>query len=441
MAEKDLYLWAENTTYNSGAVTVIKYKTGTSRNLAGVCFKISVVSGNFPAVEDSGSTYQLSDCVDQAKQGTNFSGAAADIYSADGNKWVLCSGNSSKNIITLAGTVGLTSSDTGTNVLAYLYGGEYTIVSILSASDSSAQSYTTKGWTSQVGNPNPNNAPTEITFTEVEGLTAGHIGKVGTLATTDADVGDTHTYTLTTTGGAAHASLEIGGASSDEVHVKSSATIAEQDYTFKITTNDGNGGTFSKDFTVTFSAAGGGDVTQTITVPPESWDWISFYVEITELADIVVESGSSDLDIIKTKNYFATHYGEYNVGYGWFPADISADLNIGQMFQYKNLSTEEKVLKVTGSVPSSLDLVIVGPEVWSWVGFCNLDGDEDIAQVFSGSGFAANTLIKKLKSYVQGEETFTTYYENFGWFPSTFKLRNGEGYQIKNMGSDITINL
>ena len=156
MAEKDLYLWAENTTYNSGAVTVIKYKTGTSRNLAGVCFKISVVSGNFPAVEDSGSTYQLSDCVDLAKQGTNFSGAAADIYSSAGNKWVLCSGNSSKNIITLAGTVGLTSSDTGTNVLAYLYGGEYTVDSILSASDSSAQSYTTKGWTYEVGNPNPN---------------------------------------------------------------------------------------------------------------------------------------------------------------------------------------------------------------------------------------------------------------------------------------------
>ena len=84
----DLYLWAENTTYNSGEVTVIKYQTG-SQNLAGISFKISVDSGNFPDVVDSGSTYQLSDCVNQAKQGTNFPGAAADIYSAgeSGNKW------------------------------------------------------------------------------------------------------------------------------------------------------------------------------------------------------------------------------------------------------------------------------------------------------------------------------------------------------------------
>lgn len=251
----DLYLWTESTTFGGNPVTAIKYQTG-SHNLAGVCFKVNIVSGNFPAVEDSGNVYQLSDCVDQAKQGTNFPGAHADIYRSGelGNKWELCSGNAATGIVTLAGTVGLSSSTNNTKVLAYLYGGSYTINEIYSASDSSAQSYTAKDWTYQVGNPN--SAPTEITFTPESALTAGHTGKVGTLYTEDANDGDTHTYTITTTSGGTHASLEIGGANSDEVHVKSGVTIEAQEYTFKITTDDGNGGTFSEDFTVTFSAAG-----------------------------------------------------------------------------------------------------------------------------------------------------------------------------------------
>lgn len=249
----DLYLWTESTTYDGNPVTAIKYQTG-SHNLAGVCFKVNIVSGNFPAVEDSGNVYQLSDCVDQAKQGTNFPGAHADIYSSGetGNKWELCSGNAAKGIVTLAGTVGLSSSTTNTKVLAYLYGGSYTISEIYSASNSSAQSYTAKDWTYSVGNPN--SAPTDITFTPVSELTAGHTGKVGTLSTEDANEGDTHTYTLASTSGGTHASLEI--INTNEVHVKTSATIEAKDYTFNITTEDANGGTFSKNFTVTFSAAG-----------------------------------------------------------------------------------------------------------------------------------------------------------------------------------------
>ena len=119
-----------------------------------------------------------------------------------------------------------------------------------------------------------NAAPTAITFTEEEGLTAGHTGKVGTLATTDADGSDSHTYTLTTTGGAAHASLEIKNA--NEVHVKSGVTLtAETPYTFKITTNDGNGGTYSDDtFSVTFSAVGGGGVTEVTLTLSSGWNMI-----------------------------------------------------------------------------------------------------------------------------------------------------------------------
>ena len=287
---------------------------------------------------------------------------------------------------------------------------------------------------------NVNEVPISITFTAVDDLDTNHEGSVGSFTTSDQDAGDSHTYTVVNTDDTEHATFEIK--ENNEIHIKSDVTLEAQEYTFKITTEDSGGLTLSNDtFSVTFSEGSSGVVTQTITVPPESWDWISFSVEITELADIVIESGSADLDIIKTKDYFATHYGEYGVGYGWFPADIDADMKIGQMFQYKNLASVDKVIRLTGLVPSSFELVIEGPDVWSWVGFCKLDGDVEIAQVFTGTSYAGDTLIKKLTSYVEGEETFTTYYEGYGWFPSAFKLRNGEGYQIKNMGSNITINL
>jgi hypothetical protein len=276
----NLYLWTENTSFGTrssasdasvgaaGSVTVIKYQTDGTNDLAGVAFKITIDSGTFPSVEDSGNTYQLSDCVNQAKQGKTFAHEEgqssvetgvpenADIYgnTSAGNKWGLCSGNATSRIITLAGVTGLKSSDNGTNILAYLYGGHYSIESILSASDSNAKSYAAESWTFQVGNPNPNSAPTDITFTAVSNLTTDLTGSIGTLATTDSDSGDTHTYTLSAADGDETAPpFEIKN--TNEVHVISGVPLTAATYSFKITTSDGNGGTYSEDFSVTISAA------------------------------------------------------------------------------------------------------------------------------------------------------------------------------------------
>jgi hypothetical protein len=423
----DLYLWAENATYNSGEVTVIKYQTG-SQNLAGISFKISVDSGDFPDVVDSGSTYQLSDCVNQAKQGTNFPGAAADIYSAEGNKWVLCSGNSSKNIITLAGTVGLSSSDSGTNVLAYLYGGSYSIDSILSAANSSAQSYTSQGWTYKV--ENPNNAPTEITFTPESELTAGHTGKVGTLATTDADVGDTHTYTLTTTGGAAHATLEIGGANSDEVHVKSTATIAAQDYTFKITTNDGNGGTFSKDFTVTFSAAGGGgggDVTQTITLSP-GYSWKSIYIDIEgQLINNVIKPTSSAASMqglfVKNTSSSATYVNTLGK---FMPPNLI--LSNSSMYKFNNPIDTDITITISGPLVTNKKTAVTGSSdgIWNWVSY-NSNESKLINSVITDA-----TTFDFIKST---KKSATRVIANGGMWVPPFNLTPGDGYKYRAKAS------
>ena len=424
----DLYLWTESTTFGGIPVTAIKYQTG-SHNLAGVCFKVNIVSGNFPAVEDSGNVYQLSDCVDQAKQGTNFPGAHADIYRAGelGNKWELCSGNAATGIVTLAGTVGLSSSSTNTNVLAYLYGGSYTINEIYSASDSSAQSYTAKDWTYQVGNPN--SAPTEITFTPESALTAGHTGKVGTLYTEDANDGDTHTYTITTTSGGTHASLEIGGANSDEVHVKSGVTIEAQEYTFKITTDDGNGGTFSEDFTVTFSAAGGGgggEVTQTITLV-KGWTWSCFYVDLTDttLLDLSVNNLGGSLIKAKVGNPASASYYETANYTGWYPTGLDSIVwKNGISFQINNPNDITASISLTRSVPSTINLNVVPG--WNWIGFINTE-EKTIVDVLPNG--KAGYFIKRKA----GNPAVSTYYvtANYtGWYPTNLAILPGEGYQF-----------
>ena len=131
MANANLYLWTEFTSFGTRAsssdasvgadssVTVIKYQTDGTQDLAGVAFKKTIDSGLFPEVEDSGNTYQLSDCVNQAKQGKTFAHEGqssvetgvpenADIYGSTsaGNKWGLCSGNATSRIKTLPGVTG-----------------------------------------------------------------------------------------------------------------------------------------------------------------------------------------------------------------------------------------------------------------------------------------------------------------------------------------------
>jgi predicted CXXCH cytochrome family protein len=107
-----------------------------------------------------------------------------------------------------------------------------------------------------------NNAPTDISLSSTsvaENLPAASL--VGTLTTTDADVADTHTYTLENTGactglGPDNASFQIGGAGSDELQTTTAFDFeTKNSYTICIRTDDGNGGTFDKQFTITVSDA------------------------------------------------------------------------------------------------------------------------------------------------------------------------------------------
>ncbi len=80
---------------------------------------------------------------------------------------------------------------------------------------------------------------------------------IGTLSTTDADPGDTHTYSLAcTVPGADDASFNI---SSDSLRSSSSFDYETKvGYSICIKTDDGNGGTFDKNFVITVSDVGEG---------------------------------------------------------------------------------------------------------------------------------------------------------------------------------------
>lgn len=96
-------------------------------------------------------------------------------------------------------------------------------------------------------------APTDlslITSTIAENNTIGEV--IGTLSTTDEDAGESFTYNLVSgEGGTDNASFDIIG---NELQAGEVFDFETQDsYSIRIETNDGNGGTFSKSFTVSIT--------------------------------------------------------------------------------------------------------------------------------------------------------------------------------------------
>jgi len=100
-----------------------------------------------------------------------------------------------------------------------------------------------------------NDAPTDITLSNnsvAENLPAGT--PVGTLSTTDPDAGDTHTYSFAcTVSGADDASFAIAGNALNTAAVFNYET--KSTYNICIRTNDGNGGAFDKNFSITVTDA------------------------------------------------------------------------------------------------------------------------------------------------------------------------------------------
>lgn len=95
-----------------------------------------------------------------------------------------------------------------------------------------------------------NTSPTDISLSSTSILENNSIGDaVGTLGSSDIDAGDTHTYTFVSgTGDADNASFTINGTQLEAAAVFDRETKAS--YNIRLQTDDGNGGTFQKAFTI-----------------------------------------------------------------------------------------------------------------------------------------------------------------------------------------------
>ncbi|HSH15945.1 MAG TPA: hypothetical protein VLD18_07930 [Verrucomicrobiae bacterium] len=99
--------------------------------------------------------------------------------------------------------------------------------------------------------PTPaNNSPTDLALSNsFVGQSGGANATVGTLSTTDADVSDTHTYTLVAgTGDTGNASFNI---SESSLRANDAGALAAGEYSVRVQTDDNNGGTYAEAFSIT----------------------------------------------------------------------------------------------------------------------------------------------------------------------------------------------
>ncbi|WP_257658797.1 Ig-like domain-containing protein [Parapedobacter lycopersici] len=96
----------------------------------------------------------------------------------------------------------------------------------------------------------PNNPPTDIALSNASvNQSAGVNAVVGTLSSTDADGGDTHSYSLISGTGSTHnASFNISG---NTLRANNAAGLAANNYSVRIQTEDNNGGIYQKAFAIT----------------------------------------------------------------------------------------------------------------------------------------------------------------------------------------------
>uniref|UniRef100_UPI0021CAAF4D putative Ig domain-containing protein n=1 Tax=Parapedobacter soli TaxID=416955 RepID=UPI0021CAAF4D len=98
-----------------------------------------------------------------------------------------------------------------------------------------------------------NNDPTDIVLSNASVNQSGDVdAEIGTLTTTDADAGDTHTYALVSgTGGDDNDAFDIFDDSGDwKLRAKDASSLAAGTYSILIRTTDNKGSTYEKPFTI-----------------------------------------------------------------------------------------------------------------------------------------------------------------------------------------------
>ena len=217
----------------------------TIKNDDAAAVTLADASGN-----EGGGAITITATLDNAVQG----GFTVEVNTADGTATLADSDYTAVagKTLTFAGTAGETQTFTVTPTNDLVIEANETLIVSMSKLSTALGVDITDGATVTIVNDDFNNAPTDIAISatsiaENNALDAA----IGTLATTDADAGNTHTYALVSgAGDTDNASFTVDG-STLKANNTSFNFEDKTSYSVRIETNDGEGGTFAKAFEIT----------------------------------------------------------------------------------------------------------------------------------------------------------------------------------------------
>ena len=221
-------------------VAITDQATLTITNDDAAAITIEDVSGN-----ESDGPITLTATLDNAVQG----GFSVAVSTADGTATIADSDYTAltAQILTFVGTAGETQTFTVSPTNDIIIENDETLTVSLSGLNTNLAVDISDGATVTITNDDFNNAPTDVTLSATSIDENNALGvTIGSLSTTDADAGDTHTYSLVAGTGSADNGFFFLEDNALKSSIPSFNFEFQSGYTIRVQTDDGKGGIFAK---------------------------------------------------------------------------------------------------------------------------------------------------------------------------------------------------
>lgn len=186
-----------------------------------------------------------------------------------------------------------------------------------------------------------------------------------------------------------------------------------------------NGETVSTENPYTFTVTGTTNLIaqfdlQQISSLPTGWSWWSTYIEMNGnngLLQLEESLGHNGLMIKTQTPYVQNYYPSLGYDY-WFGSLANLGLNNEAGYQISVSNACQAI--VSGSIADAATHHITVKPGWNWIGY-PVATQQGLSVALANFTPSANDLIK-------GQNSSATFYDNYGWFPTSFTLIPGQGY-------------
>lgn len=171
-------------------------------------------------------------------------------------------------------------------------------------------------------------------------------------------------------------------------------------------------------------------MTQTTSMAA-GWTWWSTPIEMNGVDGLAMLENSLGHNgvIIKSQNYGVQNYYQ-NTGYDYWYGQLT-NYGITNEQSYLVNTSAACAVNMVGTYANPSDHPIALTQGWNWIGY-PVNAQQTVSSALSGFTPSANDVIK-------GQTSGATYYANYGWYPSTFVLEPGKGYQYNSNASENTL--